>query len=311
MRYLLPALIVCVAVSVVAESPLPGEPVIETVAEGFDFVEGPALAPDGSIWFTDIPANAIHRFDPATGETTQITNDSGGANGLMFLDHGDGFRPMLVVCEDRVRRRVAFKTPHPDMPNGLSTQIVVNGHFNGPNDLVALYVEGGPAIVFFTDPLYGNRPNPVGVEAVYEIDMSQPMALSHPGQIGAAPIITDLVRPNGIGLSPDQRTLYVADNAAKKIMAYPLDEDGKRDGEGLLFHDVSDLGGPDGMTVDAQGRVYQAIFGKGIVVVSPEGERLDFVATGPKTTNCVLAEDGRVLYVTAEGALKRIALSPD
>ncbi|MEM9751960.1 MAG: SMP-30/gluconolactonase/LRE family protein [Planctomycetota bacterium] len=289
-----------------ADSPLPDEPVVETVAEGFRFTEGPAVAPDGSIWFTDIPNNAIHRFDPQSGETTQVTDDSGGANGLMFFSEPSPWGSSLLVCEDRVRRRVVLMQARPDVPGGLFVQAFVPGHFNGPNDLVIL--EGKPGCFFFTDPLYGQRENPVGVEAVYRVSLGV-MKLSSPGQLGSEAIITDLVRPNGIGLSPDQRTLYVADNGAKKLYAYPLDEDGQLVGEGVLFHDVNDLGGPDGMTVDEAGNVYQAIFDGGVVVISPEGERLGYVETGPRTSNAAITPDQRTLYITADGNLKRIALT--
>ncbi|MEM7576274.1 MAG: SMP-30/gluconolactonase/LRE family protein [Planctomycetota bacterium] len=301
------AAVLCVLFSVSAfASSLPDEPVVETVAEGFKFTEGPALAPDGSIWFTDIPNNAIHRFDPATGETTRASDDSGGANGLMFFPQTARWGSRLLVCEDRVRRRVSILQVRPDVPGGLHSEAVVRGHFNGPNDCV-IFDDGNA--VFFTDPLYGQRDNPVGVEAVYYVNLGAAL-LSSPAQHVAKPIIEDLIRPNGIGLSPDNRTLYVADNGAKKLYAYPLDEHGQRDGDGVLFHDVTDLGGPDGMTVDDAGNVYQAIFNGGVVVISPEGERLDYVETGPRTTNAVLTADGSTLYVTADGKLKRIALKP-
>ncbi|MEM8783637.1 MAG: SMP-30/gluconolactonase/LRE family protein [Planctomycetota bacterium] len=298
---------VCVSMFVSAESPFPDEPVVETVAEGFRFTEGPALAPDGSIWFTDIPNHAIHRFDPATGETSLITDDSGGANGLFF------FGDRLVVCEDRQRRSVvvhrlvegAEGRGTIDAGSPLARVTPPQGRFNGPNDAV---VHRSGSVGFFTDPLYGQRPNPLPSENVYRVTAPDPMPMIAPVPLRAEPIVTDLVSPNGIGLSPDQRTLYVADNGAKLLMAYPLDEQGSRDGEGVLFHDVSDLGGPDGMTVDSKGRVYQTIFNLGVVVISPEGERLGVLETGPRTSNCVLTADERTLYITSENKLKRVTL---
>lgn len=286
-----------------AESLAAAAQTVETVADGYTFTEGPAVAPDGSVWFTDMPANAIHRFDPTTGRTTRVTDDSGGANGLAFLPGG-----RLWACEDRGRRRVAIFQRRGNDGTELTLDTVVPGGFNGPND-VAVRDDGRYA--YFTDPLYGQRENPAEFEGVYAVNLRGPVMLSHPAQIPAELIITDLVRPNGIGLSPDQRTLYVADNAAKLIMAYPLDGAGQRDGDGVLFHDLNDLGGPDGMTIDAEGNVYQAIYGQGIVVIAPDGKRIGFMKTGPKTTNCALADDGATLYVTAEGALKRIRLAAE
>ena len=274
-------------------------PAIEVVAEGFDFVEGPALAPDGAIYFSDIPNAAVHRFDPETGETTLLSDESGGANGLFFLPDG-----RLLACEGGDPRQVALWKLHGQGVPRYTRDAVVTGHYNGPNDAVIRATSGH---AFFTDPNYAKRADPAEFEGVYRVDLNI-ATKSIPAQHTAAPVIRDLVRPNGIGLSPDQNTLYVADNTAKLVMAYPLDDDANV-GEGALFHDTSDLGGPDGMCVDAIGRLYVAIYGKGILILSPNGtRRIGFIPTGPKTTNCAFGADGKTLYVTAEGALKRMAL---
>ncbi len=281
--------------------PTPDTFEIETLTDGYAFTEGPALAPDGSIYFSDIPRRSIHRFDPATGETALITDNSGGSNGLMFTPDGN-----LFVCEDRDQRISLRKPSGPDdgLPP-LSVAAVVRGAFNGPND-VAISKAGH--VAYFTDPDYGNRNSADGVEGVYLVDL-RIATRSIPAQHPHTRIIDDLQRPNGIGLSPDDRTLYVADNAARKLFAYPLDEDGQRDGDGQLFHDLADLGGPDGMTVDAHGRLFVAIYDQGILILSPDGEeRLGFIPTGAQTTNCTFGADGITLYVTADHALKRVVV---
>ncbi len=306
MRNLLTMIVLVLAGVSWAQEPafaVPEAGAVETVAEGFKFTEGPALAPDGSIWFTDIPNNAIHRFDPATGETTQTLADSGAANGLWFLADG-----RLVACAGADRRLAIYGV---DDQQALQLDAVVRGHLNGPNDVA---VSDSGAAAFFTDPDYRKVADPVAFEGVYRVDLLI-ATRSMPAQHRFEPIITDLQRPNGIGLSPDQRTLYVADNGAELLMAYPLDEQGQRDGEGVLFHDVSDLGGPDGMTVDAAGRVWQAIFGSrdkpgGVVVISPEGQRLGYFETGPRSSNVTFGADGRTLYITADGKLKRVTVGP-
>ncbi|MEM1026450.1 MAG: SMP-30/gluconolactonase/LRE family protein [Planctomycetota bacterium] len=299
MKHLFLIVVACLTSVAFAESPLPDEPVIETVAEGFRFTEGPAIAPDGSVWFTDIPNNAIHRFDPETGETTQTLADSGAANGLWFLPDG-----RLIACAGADRRLAIYRV---DEAHELRLDAVVRGHFNGPNDVAVLDTGVG---AFFTDPDYRNVANPAEFEGVYRIDF-RIATRSLPPQHPAKPIVTNLRRPNGIGLSPDQRTVYVADNGTKLIMAYRRDDPTARlNGIGKLFHDVTDLGGPDGMTVDDAGNVYQAIYDGGVVVIAPDGQRLDYVETGPRTTNVAITEDQQTLYVTSDGKLKRMALRP-
>ncbi len=276
---------------------IPAEVNVETVADGFKFTEGPALAPDGSIYFTDIPNNRIHRFDPETGETAIFREDSGGANGLAFM--GDKLvacagadRNVMVFELDREQASVLISETHPKQ--APHNRIL----FNSPNDLV--FDRKGNC--YITDPRYGKRDDMSGPEAVYYLrphDRRQLVYL----------VIDNLVRPNGIALSPDEKTLYVNDHGAKKVMAYPLTAPGKV-GEGKVLYDTAEVGGPDGMCVDHAGRLYVAIFdGGGILVLSPEGQRLGFIATGPQTTNCTFGADGRTLYVTADKSLKRVVLN--
>ncbi|MEO0515204.1 MAG: SMP-30/gluconolactonase/LRE family protein [Planctomycetota bacterium] len=305
---------------------IPPDAVVEVVSTGgYLFTEGPALAPDGSIYFSDIPNNAIHRYDPATGETTLFTNDSGGANGLMFISGSlwacSGDKREVRLYPARWENNEAFEKQNID--DGLSfrheplagAEIT---HFDGkrlnrPNDIAFTSTEEDffliPTAVYFTDPIYG-RVDPIELpsEAVYALtpNLNQPDGTM---QIHAITrLIDDLVRPNGIGVSPDDQTLYVNDNGDEKIWAYPILEPGKV-GEGRLLNDLADLGGPDGMTVGPKGNIYTTIYGKGVLILSPDGERLGFLDTGPQTTNCVFGADGKTLYVTAEKSLKRVVLN--
>ncbi|MEM9417857.1 MAG: SMP-30/gluconolactonase/LRE family protein [Planctomycetota bacterium] len=280
---------------------IPEDVKIEVVSQGdYRFVEGPALASDGSIFFSDIPNHSIHRYDPETGETTLVTDDSGGGNGLMFMSDGK-----LMVCEARTGRRVGvylLNDKHSDGPVLMST---TPRNFNGPND-IALTRDGQTA--YFTDPNYANRDDALPIEGVYRLNLAIQGA-SSPGMIPFEAVIDDLKRPNGIGISADQQTLYVADNGDKKIWAYPILESGQV-GEGWLLNDLGDYEkGPDGMTVDHLGRIYTTIFNEGVLILSPEGERLGFLRTGPQTTNCVFGADGKTLYITAEKSLKRAVLN--
>ncbi|MEO1235711.1 MAG: SMP-30/gluconolactonase/LRE family protein, partial [Planctomycetota bacterium] len=273
---------------------------------------------DGSIYFTDIPNNAIHRYDPATGETTLFTDDSGGANGLMF------WQSHLWACAGDVGAVHCYpgRTDRHFTVNEEGQTVLVaedwrglNGNtfeplfsfdkfegkrFNKPNDIVSS-AHG----FYFTDPVYGREFEMVQPsEAVYMLRLVDP----DDQDFIVLRLIDDLVRPNGIGLSPDEQALYVNDNGDKKIWAYPIPEPGSV-GEGRLLNDLADLGGPDGMTVGPRGRIYTTIYGKGVLILSPEGERLGFIETGPQTTNCAFGADGKTLYVTAEKSLKRIVLN--
>ena len=330
-KYAAAMTIVCgVGATTAAADPAPLIPPgaeVQTVTTGYKFTEGPALAPDGSIYFTDIPNNAIHRYDPATGETTLFTGDSGGANGLTF------FRGQLFACAGRARALQGYEARYrgadPAVPadrpsedgssipglawDGLNPQPSEEAmvdtfdgkRLNSPNDLVIT-----DDAVYFTDPRYGNRDGmEQSVEGVYALTRPQAGAMK-PYQIER--VIDDLVRPNGIAVSPDQQTLYVCDHGGEKLYAYAIEGPGML-GERRLVVDTAEHvpGGPDGMTVDAKGRLYTAMAGKGqsVLIVSPEGEKLGVIATGPQTTNCTFAADGKTLYITAEKSLKRITLN--
>lgn len=345
MKYLLAAAMcwtLLITAAVAEESPIiPPDALVEVVSTGgYLFTEGPALAPDGSIYFSDIPNNSIHRYDPATGETTLFTNDSGGANGLMFAEgrlyacagKARTLRLYGPVTEPRTDKWIGIGKTHRPLDNG-PFRLYQDQPYNSPNDVAYLPASNqqssgflGADAVYFTDPRYGNRDGmKQSVEGVYSISVhklegsdlkkhleimeaigEEPIA--EPAALFSTRIIDDLVRPNGIGVSPDGQMLYVNDNGDEKIWAYPILEPGKV-GEGRLLNDLADLGGPDGMTVGPLGRVYTTIYGKGVLILSPEGERLGFLETGPQTTNCVFGADGKTLYVTADKSLKRVVLN--
>ena len=298
-----------------APAPLALQDAVEVVAEGFKFTEGPAVGPDGAVYFTDIPAQRIMRFDPATGETATFRENSGGANGLFF---GKRKRD-LYVCEGG-RQRVAVFTAWDaaDLPRRPSAAYAMESEslvgdvdgvpFNNPNDLT-VDTAGG---VYFTDPDYGNRPGPKPpFEGVYYRAAGGTLTC----------LVDDYVRPNGIALHPDGTLLYVHDNGTDRIEVWDVTGPGKVENR-RLFADVSDLRkggkgdkagktGLDGLCVDELGRVYSALFqARAVVVHNEAGDRLQVVSTGPQTTNCVIGPVGEYLYVTADKSLKRIPLEP-
>lgn len=119
-------------------------------------------------------------------------------------------------------------------------------------------------------------------------------------------LIDDLSRPNGIVFSPDQQLLYVAnsDESQPVIMVYPVEPNGEL-GNGKVF--FKSWG--DGLTVDQQGRLYVAGPGKGVMILSPDGEHLGSLNTTQRTSNCTFGDDGSTLYITSDMYLLRVRLS--
>lgn len=290
--------------------------------------EGPAAAPDGSIYFTDLPFGAdkgmILRYDPKTNRTTVFTRDSGKSNGLIFDRSG-----RLWSCDGadgggRCLRRW-------DLQTGTSERVVERyqgRQYNSPNDLCV----DAQNRIYFSDPRYGGtEPRELSHEAVYRLN-----------QDGSVIEIThDVEKPNGVALSPDQRTLYIADHnnggnrlspsdpepkrGAMKIYALPLDQDGLVSGPKRTIVDFGRENGSDGMRVDTQGNLYiaaRSLAKPGILVVDPAGKELAFIATGPEGQSGLfedwrgipsnvefgIGDDSNVLYVTIDKSLYRIRL---
>ena len=257
----------------------------EKVATGYAFTEGPAADKDGHVFFTDIRNSRILRFDVTTDKATVFKEDSGKSNGLHF--DADG---CLLACEGGRRRVVRWK--------GEESVVLADAFggkkLNSPNDLT-LDQAGG---VWFTDPRYGKQDNlEQDVMAVYY----------QPKEGKLKQVIRELPRPNGIILSADGKTLFVAASSRKLIMAYPVTAPGVV-GEGRVFAKLDDSrGGPDGMTLDAEGNLYCG--GQGhIFVWSKTGKRLHKLPVPESPTNCTFGGPKRdVLYVTARTSLYRVS----
>lgn len=282
---------------------------IEVLAEGFTWSEGPVWlggAKDGHLLFSDIPRNSIFRWSP-TGGVSLFMQPSGytgvtyyglepGSNGLILDREG-----RLVLCEHG-DRRVSVLTKE---GGKLTLADRYQGkRLNSPND-AALKSNGD---IYFTDPPYG-LPQRYD-DPRRELDFCGVYRISLDGKLTL--LSTALDRPNGIGFSPDEKRLYVAQSDPKKAiwMEFPVGDDGTL-GEGKVFHDATSFVGnqhpglPDGLTVDAAGNVWASGPG-GIWIFSSNGKVLGKLLTGQRTSNCEFGEDGASLFITADSYLCRV-----
>jgi gluconolactonase len=285
---------------------VPRDAVIEVLAEGFRWSEGPVWdKAAGRLLFSDVPSNVVHAWSEKGGLSSFLrpsgyTGPEGGggrepgANGLAFDARG-----RLVLCQHGDRRVSRLE-------DGRFVTLVdrfEGKRFNSPNDLVI----GDNGAIYFTDPPYGlmktfdDPGREIGWNGVYR--------LAPDGRVSV--LVKDLRAPNGIGLSPDGRTLYVgqSDRDRPVVMAYDLSRDGTVS-NGRVFFDTTPLrkngpGGPDGLKVDRDGNVFTTGPG-GVVVVSPKGEYLGTIVTGVPTANCGFGDDGSTLYMTANDKLCRV-----
>ncbi len=298
MRLFLNLLLASIAVTASAQTGVPSSastriaPVgpIETLKSGLQFVEGPAWDPRGFLYFTNIPANEIHRVD-ADGNVSLFTDESNKSNGLMVSADG-----RLLGCQMN-GRVVSY-----DVETGDVTVIAdkFDGkRFNAPNDLV-IDKSGG---IYFTDPHY-NAPNPwpQGERAVYYIAADKTVTR----------VTGELPAPNGIALSPDGTKLYVAPSESSSMMVYDVVGVGKI-ANGRVFCELtqpegkSNTGG-DGMTVDVEGNLYFTT-NLGVEIFSPRGESIGLVRFPEQPANVTLSgPDRKTMIATARTSVYAVEM---
>ena len=250
------------------------EPVV--LGTGYGFCEGPAADARGNIYFSDGRKDSIHFYQPGR-PVSLFVDDSTDANGMMFNGKGE-----LCVCEGAAYRVVAFdvKTKQKRV---LASQLG-GTHFNEPNDLAIDHQDG----FYFSDPNYQHR----GQATVMKEDAYY---CSPEGQITR--VSTVCIKPNGVLLSPDDRTLYLADSRGEAIYRYDVLGPGKLANEtkwidGLASH-------PDGMTLDEHGNLYICCGRAGLKVFSPQGEPIGLIEL-PYASNCCFGgPDFTTLFVTS------------
>ena len=275
--------------------------VIERVAGGFQFTEGPLWRPDHTLWFSDVPGNVVRSLTPEGRVTVLIENAGGvstapagsfiGPNGMAEAPDGS------VWLAQHGDRRIVRIAPDRTLIPVVST--FEGKRFNSPNDLV--FARDGA--LYFTDPPYGlgkqdeDPAKELRFNGVYRVANGRVLAL-----------VRDLNRPNGLAFSPDFKVLYVNNSDAAKnlVMRYDVAADGILRG-GRVFADLTSKidGLADGLKVDAQGNVYTTGPG-GVWVFSPAGAHLGTIKPPETPANCGWGDDGKTLYMTAVTGIYRV-----
>lgn len=278
------------------------------------FLEGPAALANGDVYFTDIVNNRILKKSPAAEFYEVFRQPSGRANGLRFDPQG-----RLLACEGNEfgpndgNRRVT-RTNLATGAVEVLTDRYDGKRYNSPND-IAVCSNGQ---IFFTDPCYGDRTTmELNHDSVYRIDSD--------GEVTRVLTQPEIQRPNGIALSPDERTIYLVDSCPviggnRKIWAFDLSPRGELSRQRLVFDFAPGRGG-DGMCVDSQGHLFIAAgiarprgphettaTPPGIYVLSPDGTLQGRIPVPEDVlTNCTFGgEDLKTLFITAGRTLYQV-----
>jgi gluconolactonase len=272
----------------------------ERVAGPYSFTEGPIW--DGALLrFTDIPNSRIMAYDPSTGACTEWATDTNRTNGLTLDRQG-----RVYACESAGRRIVRHEL------DGARTTLADSWRgkpLNEPNDIVV----DAKGRVWFTDPCYDEDRSKMQLdhESVYRLDPRPD------GSYAIDRVTFDTTRPNGLVLSPDESTLYVAESprapvGRRQLRAYPISGDGSL-GPMSVLHDFGEHRGIDGMRVDSEGCIVASCGweeggpGPRVNVFAPDGTVLEMHPTPTRPTNvCFGGADLTDLYVVGlDGCLYR------
>ena len=260
------------------------------LADGMHFTEGPAWfdANGGYLIFSDIPAKELKKWDATNGLTTFRTN-SGGANGNTVDRDG-----RLITCGHESRKMLITEK---DGTIRTLVERYEGGRFNSPNDAVVK----SDYSIWFSDPDYGLGKKSAEVPGQY-VYRFEPKS----GKI--APVIKDCDKPNGLCFSPDEKLLYVADSGQPHdIKVYDVLKNGTVTNRHVFC--VIDLGVPDGIRCDAEGRVFSSA-GDGVQIFSSRGELIGKILVPETPANvCFGGKDHKTLFITARSSLYSIDLN--
>jgi gluconolactonase len=295
----LPSLISCLALAaLLAQSAAAAEKIpgigptgeVKKVHGNFQFTEGPAADKEGNLYFSDVAGNKLHKVD-AKGDLSVLLDPSNHTNGLMCNAAGN-----IVACEmDGRLIEINAKTKEvKSLADGYEGK-----RFNAPNDLV-IDRDGG---IYFTDPHFrAPMPLPQGVRAFYY--------RAPDGKVTRLGVVE--TAPNGVILSPDEKTLYIIPSMQAEMLAFPVEAPGKL-GAQRTFCTLKQAagkttGGGDGLTIDTQGNLY-ITSALGVQVFSPSGSHLGIIEFPEQPANCTFAGPGnKTLYATARTSLYAVPM---
>ena len=267
---------------------------IEFLEEGFASTEGPIALPDGTMVFTETARDRLMRIDPDGNRSRWLFN-TGGANGLAFDLQG------RLIAVQTIPGKTGIAVIYPEGSRAVLTSDYQGKPYGRPNGLV-VDKKGG---VYFTDPgpnvQPGTTPPPAPLPAaVYYV----------PAGGKAIQVNADIARPNGIQLSPDERTLYVNDSRGEYLIAFDIQPDGtlrnKRNFAkyvGVTRDGGQITSGADGLAVDGEGRVYTTS-NAGLDVFSPQGQHLGTIPVSRRPQNLAFSgKDKKTLYIVGRGGV--------
>jgi len=282
---------------------------IEIIAKGFNWSEGPVWSKKlNALLFSDVPNNVIYKWDKKNGLSTFINeigysgivpnSKKAGTNGLTIDQEGN-----LIICMHGDRRIVKLIDWNSKEFLPVATSFN-NKLFNSPNDLVY----NSKKELFFTDPPYGLRNG--DNDKLKELQFNGVFRLSNNGELKV--LIKNLSRPNGIAISIDEKTLYVANSDSKNpvIMKYKITDEGVENPE--VFFDGSvlskkDIGLFDGLKVHPSGTIFATGPG-GVLLINKEGNHIGTIRTKVRSANCAFDDKFEYLYMTSHQYLTRIRI---
>ncbi|WP_049720983.1 SMP-30/gluconolactonase/LRE family protein [Gilvimarinus polysaccharolyticus] len=288
---------------------------LDILGEGYAWSEGPLWIDEGYLLFSDIPNNVIHKYTPGEGTSQYLArsgatnmfehDDNGGSNGLLLDSNGQ-----LVLLQQGDRRVAVMKAP---LATPSANYRTLAGDFQGsrlnsPNDAV-LAIDGS---IYFTDPAYGLMGG--ASDPRRELEYYGIFRLTSDGELI---LLDDSVgAPNGIALSPDNKTLYVAlsDRENPIWLAYDINpEDSSLSNKRVFFNANNSKqentdGVPDGMAVHSSGAIFASAPG-GVWLFNQSGKLLAKINTGRLTSNCALNTKEDYLYITAHDTLMGLKLT--
>lgn len=289
-----------------------------TVATSVAFTEGPTVDGEGNVYFTETVGSRILKFSPATRTLTTFREQANRANGLLFDAQG-----RLIACEGSDAQRSEPRLTRTDVKTG-KVEVLADRYegkrFNAPNDVTT----DGKGRLYFTDPV-PDATSPVATSASERTGTPGVYRLDPDGKLTRILAGPDIEWPNGITISPDDRTLYFVEankveRGTRAIRAFDLSAEGTVSRMRIHYNFYPGRSA-DGLSIDSKGNIYAAAglhrrrgthetldTKPGIHVISPQGKLISFTSVPEDTiTNCAFGgPDLKTLYVTAGKTLFQI-----